>query len=101
MKRIVVCTLCVFMLLILIGCSAEQTVSPQSTAMFQVDDTFGRFVVMDVEFIGDSVYHYTMYDSETYAMYVYISRGYQQCTMVPLYNTDGSVMINMELAAVG
>lgn len=104
MRKIIVCMLCILMIGVFTACAASpvDTVQPQQNeTVMQVGDTFGRFIVMDVMEIGDQVYQYTMYDAETYAMYSYTHRGYQNSTMVPLYNTDGSIMINMELAAVG
>lgn len=104
MRKIIVCMLCLLMICVCTACTASpaDTMQPQQneTAM-QIGDTLGRFVVMEVIEVGDQVYQYTMYDAETYAMYSYTHRGYQNSTMVPLYNTDGSIMINMELAAVG
>lgn len=96
--------LCLLMIGVCTACAANptDTMQPQQNeTVMQVGDTFGRFVVMEVIEVGDQVYQYTMYDAETYAMYSYTHRGYQNSTMVPLYNTDGSIMINMELAAVG
>ena len=104
MRKIIVCMLCLLMIGVCTACAANpaDTMQPQQNeTVMQVGDTFGRFVVMEVIEVGDQVYQYTMYDAETYAMYTYTHRGYQNSTMVPLYNTDGSIMINMELAAVG
>ena len=35
---------------------------------------------------------YTIYDKDTKVMYFYI-RGYQNTSMSPIYNSDGSVMV--------
>ena len=62
----------------------------------------GRFIVIDAESLS-FVLEYTMYDPETYVMYVYIvDYNMQTAALSPLLNTDGTPMIYYEaMPAVG
>ena len=100
-----------FVLFLFIFCLTIGMLSACSVVPVEVDthepavsagDSFGRFVIIESEFCEDAnTYQYTMYDSETYVMYVYIgskiSGGITQ-----LVNTDGSPMLYYDaIPAVG